>query len=165
MQFVQTEALTQLGYAIQPYGAMFIPVPLAAGGNSVTLVGKLGSDEYQGTLGLVSNAGIYTLTVGGTVASGNKITVHGTEVTLDATSGASANAAASAVRTALGSDDTYSVSGSGANIILTEKSGHYGAGMPSYSIVSTAGTLTGVVTTAADLAVAPGTTITMTKQQ
>ena len=164
MQFVQTEALTQLGYAMQPYGALFVPVPLAAGGNSVTLVGKLGSEEYNGTLGLVSNAGVYTLTVGGTVASGNKITVHGTEVTLDATSGASANAAASAVRTALGSDDTYSVSGSGANIILTEKSGKYGVGMPSYSIVSTAGTLTGAVTTAPDLAVAPGTTITMTKQ-
>ena len=164
MQFVQTEALTQLGYAIQPYGAMFIPVPLPASGNSVTLVGKLGSDEYQGTLNIVSNAGVYTLTVGGTVASGNKITVHGTEVTLDGTSGASLNAAANAVRTALGSDDTYTVSGSGANIVLTEKSGHYGAGMPEYSIVSTAGTLTGVVTTRADLAVAPGSTITMTKQ-
>lgn len=164
MQFVQTEALTRLGYAMQPYGALFVPVPLAAGGNSVTLVGKLGSAEYNGTLGLVSNAGVYTLTVGGTVASGDKITIHGTEVTLNSTSGASANAAANAVRTALGSDNTYTVSGSGANIILTEKSGKYGAGMPSYSIVSTAGTLTGVVTTAADLAVAPGTTITMTKQ-
>ena len=164
MQFVQTEALTQLGYAMQPYGAMFIPVPLPAGGNSVTLVGNLGSDEYNGTLNIVGNAGVYTLTVGGTVASGNKITVHGTTVTLDATSGASLNAAATAVRTALGSDDTYTVSGSGANIVLTEKSGHYGAGMPSYSITSTAGTLTGVTTTAADLAVAPGTTITMTKQ-
>ena len=164
MQFVQTEALTQLGYAIQPYGAMFIPVPLAAGGASVTLVGKLLDEEYQGTLALVSNAGVYTFTVGGTVASGNKISIHGTEITLDGTSGASANAAASAMRTALGSDDTYSVSGSGANIILTEKSGYYGVGMPEYSITSTAGTLTAATTTAADLAVAPGTTITMTKQ-
>lgn len=164
MQFVQTEALTQLGYAMQPYGAMFIPVPLAAGGNSVTLVGKLGDDEYQGTLNIVGNAGVYTLTVGGTLASGNKITVHGTVVTLDSTTAASANAAAAAVRTALGSDTVYAVSGSGANIVLTEKSGNYGAGMPSHSITSTAGTLTAATTTAADLAVAPGTTITMTKQ-
>ena len=164
MQFVQTEALTQLGYAMQPYGAMFIPVPLAAGGNSVTLVGKLGDDEYQGTLNIVGNAGVYTLTVGGTVASGDKITVHGTEVTLNSSTGASANAAAAAVRTALANDTVYAVSGSNANIILTEKSGNYGAGMPSHSITSTAGTLTAATTTAADLAVAPGTTITMTKQ-
>ena len=164
MQFVQTEALTQLGYAMQPYGAMFVPVPLAAGGNSVTLVGKLGDDEYQGTLNIVGNAGVYTLTVGGTVANGDKITVHGTEVTLNSTTGASANAAAGAVRTALANDTVYAVSGSGANIILTEKSGNYGAGMPAHSITSTAGTLTAATTTAADLAVAPGTTITMTKQ-
>lgn len=164
MQFVQTSALTSLGYAMQPYGALFVPVPLAAGGASVTLVGELGDDEYQGTLGLVSNAGVYTLTVGGTLASGNKIVVHGVTVTLDSTTAASANAAAGAVRTALGSDTVYTVSGSGANIVLTEKSGHYGAGMPEYSITSTAGTLTGVITTKADLAVAPGTTITMSKQ-
>ncbi len=164
MQFVQTEALTQLGYAIQPYGALFIPVPLPAGGATLTLVGELGTDEYQGSLNIVSNAGVYTFTVGGTVASGNKLTIHNTTITLDATSGASLNAAASAMRTALGSDAVYAVSGSGANIILTEKSGHYGAGKPSSNIVSTAGTLTGVVTTEATLAVAPGTTITLTKQ-
>ena len=164
MQFVQTEALTQLGYAMQPYGAMFIPVPLPAGGATLTLVGKLGDDEYQGSLNIVSNAGVYTFTIGGTVANGNKLTIHGTTITLDATSGASLNAAASAMRTALGSDDIYAVSGSGAEIILTEKSGHYGAGKPDSSIVSTAGTLTGVVTTAPTLAVAPGTTITLTKQ-
>lgn len=164
MQFVQTEALTQLGYAMQPYGALFIPVPLPAGGATLTLVGELGTDEYQGSLNIVSNAGVYTFTVGGTVASGNKLTIHDTTITLDATSGASLNAAASAMRTALGSDTVYAVSGSGANVVLTEKSGHYGAGKPSSSIVSTAGTLTGVVTTEPTLAVAPGTTITLTKQ-
>lgn len=164
MHFVQTEALTQLGYAIQPYGALFIPVPLPAGGATLTLVGELGDDEYQGSLNIVSNAGVYTFTVGGTVASGNKLTIHDTTITLDATSGASLNAAASAMRTALGSDTVYDVSGSGAKVILTEKSGHYGAGKPSSSIVSTAGTLTGVVTTEPTLAVAPGTTVTLTKQ-
>ena len=162
MTFVQTEALTQLGYAIQPYGALFIPIGASGIGSPITLVGELNGDTYTGTLSIAGAAGVYTFTVGGTVASGDKITIHGEEVTLDATSGASANAAASAVRTALGSDTVYAVSGSGANIILTEKSGKYGSGMPAYSIDSTAGTLTGVVTTA-PTAIVPGTTVTLSK--
>ena len=162
MTFVQTEALTQLGYAIQPYGALFIPIGASGIGSPITLVGELNGDTYSGTLSIAGAAGVYTFTVGGTVANGDKITIHGEEVTLDATSGASANAAASAVRTALGSDAVYAVSGSGANIILTEKSGKYGSGMPSYEIESTAGTLTGVVTTA-PAAIVPGTTVTLSK--
>ena len=162
MQFVQTEALTQLGYAIQPYGALFIPIGASGIGSPITLVGKLNGDEYTGTLSLAGAAGVYTFTVGGTVASGDKITIHGEEVTLDATSGASANAAAAAVRTALGSDTVYNVSGSGANIILTEKSGKYGSGLPAYEIESTAGTLTATVTTA-PTAIVPGTTVTLSK--
>lgn len=162
MQFVQTEALTRAGYAIQPYGALFIPIGETGLGSPITLVGELNGDTYSGTLALGSSAGVYTLTVGGTVASGDKITVHGVTVTLDATSGASANAAAGAVRTALGSDTVYTVSGSGANIILTEKSGKYGTGMPDYGIVSTAGTISAAVTTAPG-AIVPGTTVTLSK--
>lgn len=162
MQFVQTEALTQLGYAIQPYGALFIPIGASGIGSPITLIGELNGDEYTGTLSLAGAAGVYTFTVGGTVASGNKITIHGVTVTLDATSGASANAAASAVRTALGSDAVYAVSGSGANIILTEKSGKYGSGLPAYEIESTAGTLTATVTTA-PTAIVPGSTVTLSK--
>lgn len=162
MQFVQTEALTQLGYAIQPYGALFIPIGASGIGSPITLVGELNGDEYTGTLSLAGAAGVYTFTVGGTVASGDKITIHGETVTLDATSGASANAAASAVRTALGSDTVYAVSGSGANIILTEKSGKYGSGLPAYEIESTAGTLTATVTTA-PTAIVPGSTVTLSK--
>ena len=161
MQFVQTQALTALGYAMQPYGALFVPVASGTGG-PVTLEGKIGNDSYTGSLSLASAAGVYTFTVGGTVASGDKITIHGTTVTLDATSGASANAAASAVRTALGSDAVYTVSGSGANIILTEKSGKYGTGIPDYSIESTAGTLSVAVTTNPQ-PIIPGTTVNFTK--
>lgn len=91
--------------------------------------------------------GVYKYVVGGTVANGDKITINGTDTTLDATSGASASAAASAVRTALGSDTIYDVSGSGANVILTEKTGKEGTGAPAYSITSTAGTLTETITT------------------
>lgn len=162
MNFVQTEALTQLGYAIQPYGALFVPVGDGGTGSPITLVGELNGDTYTGTLNLASAAGVYTFTVGGTVASGDKITIHGVTVTLDATSGASANAAAGAVRTALGSDAVYTVSGSGANIILTEKSGKYGTGIPAYSITSTAGTLS-VATTTNPQQIIPGTTITLSK--
>ena len=162
MNFVQTEALTQLGYAIQPYGALFVPVGDGGTDSPITLVGELNGDTYTGTLNLASAAGVYTFTVGGTVASGDKITIHGVTVTLDATSGASANAAAGAVRTALGSDAVYTVSGSGANIILTEKSGKYGTGIPAYSITSTAGTLS-VATTTNPQQIIPGTTITLSK--
>lgn len=162
MQFVQTEALTQLGYAVQPYGALFIPLGAGGIGSPITLVGELNGDTYSGTLSIAGAAGVYTFTVGGTVANGDKITIHGVTVTLDATSGASANAAATAVRTALGSDAVYAVSGSGANIILTEKSGKYGSGLPSYEIESTAGTLSATVTTA-PTAIVPGTTVTLSK--
>lgn len=162
MVFVQTEALTQLGYAVQPYGALFIPLSANGIGSPITLVGELNGDTYSGTLSIAGAAGVYTFTVGGTVASGDKITIHGETVTLNATSGASANAAASAVRTALGSDTVYAVSGSGANIILTEKSGKYGSGLPSYEIESTAGTLSATVTTA-PTAIVPGTTVTLSK--
>lgn len=91
--------------------------------------------------------GVYKYEVGGTVANGDKITINGTDTTLDATSGASPSAAAGAVRTALGSDTIYDVSGSGANVILTEKTGKEGTGAPAYSITSTAGTLTETITT------------------
>ena len=162
MQFVQTEALTALGYAVQPYGALFIPMTDKGIGSPITLVGDLNGDTYSGTLSIASSAGVYTITVGGTVANGDKITVHGEEVTLDADTAASTSTAAGAVRTALGSDEVYTVSGSGANIILTEKRGKYGSGMPAYSIESTAGTLTGAVTTS-PTPIVPGTTVTLSK--
>ena len=98
--------------------------------------------------------GVYKYVVGGTVASGDKIVINGTTTTLDASTGASASAAAGAVRTALGSDATYTVSGSGANVILTEKNGKEGTGAPAYSIESTSGTLTETITTAGVAAVA-----------
>ena len=99
-----------------------------------------------------TSAGVYTITIGGTVASGDKITVDGVEVTLDATSGASAAAAATAVKSAIDADTDfkalYSTSRSDGVINCTEKSGHYGVGAPTASIVSTAGTVAVATTTA-----------------
>lgn len=92
-------------------------------------------------------AGIYTVTVGGTIATGDKITIHGVETTFDETTGATATAAATAVATALGSDAVYGVARSGAVLTLTEKSSKEGAGAPVVSITSEAGTAVLVTTT------------------
>ncbi len=161
-KFIQTEALTGYGYGVQPYGAILMPVPIAH--PSLTLEAELNGDTYSGSLSMGGTAGVYTIAVGGTVASGDVIVIDGTTVTLDATSGASLNAAASAIRTALGSNTKYTVSGSNANVVLTEKSGKYGTGAPAYSIVSTAGTLTLTVTTAPKFTtLTPGTAVTLSK--
>lgn len=93
-------------------------------------------------------AGVYTVTIGGTVASGDKIVIDGTTTTLDETSGASATAAATAVATAMSGNTTYTVTSSGAVVTLTEKSGKEGAGVPEASITSTAGTVAVATTTA-----------------
>ena len=101
-----------------------------------------------------ATAGVYTLTIGGTPASGDTVTVEGTTVTLDATSAASTNAAASAIKTALGSvtsiTNVYTIGGSGAKVTFTEKSGYYGNGAPA---VSKTGTVTAsIATTTAPIA-------------
>lgn len=98
--------------------------------------------------------GVYTLTLSGTFASGNKITVDGTQVTLDSSSAASPTAAATAVKNAMSANTKYTVTSSGAVITFTEKTGNYGVGAPAFSITSTAGkgamatTTEGVPTTA-----------------
>ena len=91
--------------------------------------------------------GVHTVVIGGTVAEGDKITIDGTEVTLNNTSGASATAAATALATALGSNEHYSVTRNTATLTLTEKSGKEGYGAPLATIVSTAGTVTVATTT------------------
>ena len=109
-------------------------------------------DGVPKALTSATSAGVYTIAVGGTVASGDKITVNGVTVTLDSTSGADATAAATALKSALEADSTfnatYSLSRSTSTLTVTEKSGHYGAGAPTASIVSTAGTVAVVTTTA-----------------
>lgn len=94
-----------------------------------------------------TTAGVYTVTIGGTVASGDEIVVAGKKTTLDETSGASVTAAATAVVTTLGTMDAYTITRSSGVITFTEKTGHYGTGAPSASIESTAGTVTVATTT------------------
>jgi hypothetical protein len=98
-------------------------------------------DDSMPTGFLGTAAGVYTITIA-SPASGDKITVNGIETTLDSTSGASATAAASAVKDSLDADETfsatYSVSKSSGVLTITEKSGHYGAGAPTASVVGSA---------------------------
>ena len=91
--------------------------------------------------------GIYTITLSGTFADGEKIVIDGTEITLDSTSSASVSAAASAVATAMNDNTKYTVAASSGVLTFTEKSGNYGIGMPSYSTTSTSGKLTAATTT------------------
>lgn len=92
-------------------------------------------------------AGVHKFVFSGSWASGKTVTIAGTTITLDSTSAASSNAAAGAMRTALASNTAYTVSGSGANVILTEKSGYYGVGMPAYATNSANGVITATTTT------------------
>lgn len=128
--------------------------------NGVTREANLGTvsgkllliDDSMPAVRAEVTAGVYTVTIGGTVANGDKITVGGVTITLDATGGASASAAATALKTALDADTdftaVYSTSRSEAVITCTERSGHYGAGKPGASITSTAGTIAVAQTTA-----------------
>lgn len=62
MVFVQTQALTELGVAVQPYGAIFVPSAVLEGDTtSVSVQAKLGADTYSATVDLA------TVAVGDTV--------------------------------------------------------------------------------------------------
>lgn len=92
-----------------------------------------------------NGAGVYTVTIGGTVATGDKFVVDGAEFTVSSTE--TTTAVATGLASALGSNTHYSVSRDGAILTLTEKSGQYGYGVPVVSTTSTAGTITPATTT------------------
>lgn len=162
MLFIQTEDLTEAGIAVQPYGAMFIPNGVSSD-TDIALEGKLNEDTYVSALNIFGDPGVYEFTVGGSFASGDKIVIDGTTVTLTSTTAGTLAAVAGAVRTALANNDTYDVGGSAGKIVLTEKSGSYGAGVPTYSVTSTNGTLTEVTVGTAVMPMAVGDTITLGK--
>lgn len=112
-----------------------------------TLNGRLVMvDDSMPTIDTYSAAGVYTVTIGGTVATGDKFVVDGAEFTVSTTE--TAIAVATGLASALGSNTHYSVSRDGAVLTLTEKSGQYGYGEPVVSTTSTAGTITPDTTTA-----------------
>lgn len=91
--------------------------------------------------------GVYTLTLSGSFAAADTIVIDGTTTTLDADSAASASAAATAVATAMSANTNYTVTAASGVLTFTEKSGHYGVGMPAWQITSTAGKGTAATTT------------------
>lgn len=101
-------------------------------------------------------AGVYKLSVGGTWAENDTITVSGETVTVGASD--TNNDIAGAIATALASDTTYTVSASNNVVTLTEKSGKYGTGAPQVSKSTTNGT-TSLSTTTPGVAPSDGTAI------
>ena len=109
-------------------------------------------DDSMPTIDVAAAAGVYEVTIGGTVAENDVIKVAGVSVTLDSSAAASNTAAATAVKNAIAADPiagaTYSATSSGAKITLTEKTDHYGSGTPVATITSSAGTIAVAVKTA-----------------
>ncbi len=110
------------------------------------------SKKVEKRAAVTAQAGVYTVTLAGTPTSGDKITVLGVETTLDATSGASLNAAAGAVATALGANAgvaaRFTIANSSSPIItLTEKTGKEGGAVPSASVVAAQTNFKAVVAT------------------
>lgn len=52
MLFVQTEALSQLGIAVQPYGAIFVPASALDSATAAVITGKIGDETYTATVNL-----------------------------------------------------------------------------------------------------------------
>ena len=98
-----------------------------------------------------TTAGVYTVTVGGTIVATDTFTVGGVDVVAGSTTAATV---ASTIATALNADNTFkkvyvAEATSGGSLTVTEKTGHYGAGKPAVSTDSTAGTISATTTTAA----------------
>jgi hypothetical protein len=111
-----------------------------------TLNGRLVMvDDSMPTIDNYTAAGVYTVTIGGTVVTGEKFSVAGEEVTVGDTQ--TPTAVATALASALGSDERYTVSRTNAVLTLTEKSGKYGTGEPVCTTNSVAGTITPATTT------------------
>lgn len=82
--------------------------------------------------------GAYTFTISTAYSSGDKITVDGTTYTVGADDDTAVKQATALV-SALGTMDEYTVTRTNAVITFTEKSGYYGTGKPTISIVKGSG--------------------------
>lgn len=111
-----------------------------------TLNGRLVMvDDSMPTQDVYTSAGVYDVTIGGTVATGEVYKVASGSFTVAATE--TPTAVATGLASALASDPNYTVVRDGAKLTLTEKSGKYGTGAPTYSITpvgtsATEGTVT-----------------------
>lgn len=63
MVFVQTEDLTELGIAVQPYGAIFVPATALDSATAAVITGKIGDETYTATVNLKTVATGATVTM------------------------------------------------------------------------------------------------------
>lgn len=113
-----------------------------------TLNGRLVMiDDSMPTQRTETTAGVYTVTLSGTWAAGDKLTIAGVEYTVVSGS-TSASAIATAFATAYDGDE-YTVSASSGVLTFTETSGNYAIGAPGVSAISTSGKTAVATTTAA----------------
>lgn len=90
--------------------------------------------------------GVYTITVGGTWAANDTVTVDGITATIASGSTSTTNVA-TAIKNAMANSTHYTVTSSGTVVTLTEKANNYGYGAPVASKISTSGTITQATTT------------------
>lgn len=113
-----------------------------------TLNGRLVMvDDSMPTQRTETTAGVYTVTLSGTWAANDKLTIAGEEYTV-----VSGSTSASAIATAFASaydGDEYTVTASNGVLTFTETSGNYAIGAPGVSAVTTAGKTAVATTTAA----------------
>ena len=103
-------------------------------------------DDNMPTAKVETTAGVYTVTLSGTWAADDKLTIAGTEYTV-----VSGSTSASAIATAFASaydGDEYTVTASSGVLTFTEATGYYGTGAPGVTAVTTNGK-TAVATTTA----------------
>lgn len=119
-------------------------------GATIDQTGELKVPEDFSTSG-TGTAGVYTINISTAFGTGDKIIVNGVEYTVNAIEDDTAAKQGAALRSALNTaaiTDYYAISGSGANAILTEKSGLYGqVGEPSFELETTTGVATITETT------------------
>lgn len=104
-------------------------------------------DDSMPTARSEVTAGVYTVTLSSTYAVDDVVTVAGSSHTVVSGS-TSVSAIASALATALASNEYYTVSASSGTLTFTEKSGKYGTGAPGASTTSDAGKITIATSTA-----------------
>lgn len=118
-----------------------------------TLNGRLVMiDDSMPTQRVETTAGVYTVTLSGTWAAGDKLTIAGTEYTV-----VSGSTSASAIATAFASaydGAEYTVTASSGVLTFTEATGYYAIGAPGVTAISTSGKTAVATTTAAVVNVA-----------
>lgn len=103
-------------------------------------------DDSMPTAKVETTAGVYTVTLSGTWAAGDELTIAGTDYTV-----VSGSTSASAIATAFASaydGNEYTVTASSGVLTFTEATGYYGTGAPGVTATTTSGKTAVAITTA-----------------